>query len=143
MKLTKSKEQDLKEISKIYKQEFSKPPYNELWTENKALKAIQNYFKNMDLYTIKEENEIIGFIAINPKFMCPGEVAFGQEIAIKEEFQNKGIGALVFKEIFKIYKEKGFKRFLGIANKNSKAINLYTKLGINQSKTDILIEKKL
>jgi len=143
MKLTKSKELELKEISKIYMQEFSKPPYNEKWAEEKALGAITNYQENHDLYTIKINNEIVGFIAINPNFMCPGEVAFVEEIAIKESFQNKGIGTFVFKEIFKIYKEKGFKRFLGIVNVNSKAKKLYDKLGILPSKQDILIEKEL
>jgi len=143
MKLTKSKELELKEISIIYMNEFSKPPYNEKWTENKALEAITNYQENHDLYTIKVEEEIVGFISINPNFMCPGEVAFVEEIAIKESFQNKGIGTFVFKEIFKIYKKKGFKRFLGIVNVNSKANKFYKKLGVNPSKEDMLIEKEL
>jgi ribosomal protein S18 acetylase RimI-like enzyme len=143
MKLTKSKKEELKEISKIYSEEFSKPPYNENWTEEKAIKAVEDYFKNYDLYTIKADDEIVGFISVNPNFMCPGEVVFGEEIAIKESFQNKGIGTTVFKEIFKIYKEKGFKRFLGIVNVDSKAKELYKRLGIIPSKKDILIEKEL
>ena len=75
--------------------------------------------------------------------MMPGEVAFGEEFVIKKDFQNKGIGTQVQKEIFKIYKEMGFKRFIAIANKNSKAIELYKKLEILPSKEDILIERKL
>ena len=70
------------------------------------------------------------------------EVAFGEEMAIKEEYQSKGIGTLILKKIFNIYRKKGFKRFLGIANVNSTAYKLYKKLGILPSKTDVLIEKR-
>lgn len=143
LSLSKTKKSEILTISKIYMTEFSKPPYSEVWTKKKAYKSIEGYFNTIDLYTIKAENEIVGFIAINPKFMCPGEVAFGEEIAIKEEFQNKGIGTFVFKEIFKIYQKKGFKRFLGIVNINSKAKELYKRIGLNPSKTDILIEKDI
>jgi len=141
LKLTKEK--DIGEIAKIYMQEFSKPPYKEQWTLKKSIEQISLYFKNYDLYTILVGDKIVGFIALNSRFMCPGEVVFGEEIAIKEEYQNRGIGAYVFNEIFKIYKRKGYKRFIGIANKDSKVMTLYQKLGLYQSGTDILIEKRL
>lgn len=141
LKLTK--ENDIGEIAKIYMQEFSKPPYKEQWTLRKAIDQIALYYRNYDLYSIFVGNTIVGFIAVNSKFMCPGEVAFGEEIAIKDEYQNRGIGTFVFNEIFKIYKQKGYKRFLGIANKNSQANNLYRKLGLYQSNDYVLIEKRL
>ena len=102
------------------------------------------FFKeHYDLYTIWSEKTIIGFICINPLFMCPGEVAFGEEIAIQEEFQNKGVGTWVFNKIFDIYKKKGFKRFMGIVDVDSKASKLYERLGILPSKKEVLIEKNL
>ncbi len=145
MKLTlkKANKKDLPIISKIYMEEFSKPPYNEPWTMKKALGKMKFFDKFYDLYTIKLDNKIAGFICINPLFMCPGEVAFGEEIAIKEEFQNKGVGTRVINEIFAIYKKRKFKRFMGIADTEGKVINLYKKLGFNPSKKDILIEKEL
>lgn len=141
--LKKSKESDINEIAKIYIEEFSKPPYKEQWTLKKALGQVRFYYVNYDLYTIFVGSTVVGFIAVNSRFMCPGEVAFGEEIAIKEEFQNRGIGTFVSKEIFRIYKEKGYKRFIAIANRNSRAMNLYNKLGLYQSNDDVLIEKRL
>ena len=141
--LSKSKKEDLKEIAKIYMKEFSKAPYNETWTPQKAIFKISSFQKLSELYTIKANNKVIGFIVINPTFMCPGDVAFGEEFAIKEEFQNKGIGTWTLNEIFRIYKKKGFKTFMGIANKKSKAFKLYKKLGILESKNNTLIEKQL
>ena len=145
--LIKSVKADLLVIAKMYKTEMSKPPYNENWTERKAIEKMKFYSKVYDLFTIKvndkENNQIAGFICINPKFMCPGEVAFGEEFVIKKEFQNKGIGAYVIKEIIRLYKKRGFKRLLGIANTKGKAIKLYYKLGVEPSKKDVLIERRL
>jgi len=141
--LNKPKNNELKVIAKIYIEEFSKPPYNENWTQEKSLEKIHFFFKFYDTYSVKVRDEIIGFVVINPNFMCPGEVAFMEEFAIKENFQGKGIGSSVLKEIMIIYKKKGFKRLMGISNTKTKAFQLYTKLKIKPSKEDILIEMKL
>lgn len=143
IKLVKSRKKELPLIARIYIEEFSKPPYNEKWTIKKAEEKMNFYYRFYDLYSIKTNNKLVGFIAINPNFMCPGEVAFVEEIAINKNFQRKGIGTRVFKLVFKIYKEKGFKRFMGIVNIKSGAFKLYKKLGILPSKKDLLIEKKL
>ncbi len=143
IELIKSVDSDLPEIARIYTDEFSKPPYNENWTDAKAISKIELFQKFYDLYTIKVNNPIAGFVVINPNFMCPGEVAFFEEIAIKNNFQRKGIGTRVIGEIFDIYKNKGFKRCLAIANIEPTAYQLYKKLGILQNKKDVLIEKKL
>jgi aminoglycoside 6'-N-acetyltransferase I len=143
LSLDKPTKEELKEIAQIYMTEFSKPPYNECWTIEKAIEKMNFFSEFYDLFTIKMDGEIVGFICINPNFMCPGEVAFGEEMAIKEESQGKGIGTWVFGEIFKIYKEKGFKRFMGIADVESKAFELYKKLKILPSEKDVLIEKEL
>lgn len=141
--LVKSKKSELKEISKIYMQEFSKPPYNENWNFKKALKKMTFYHKFYDLYSIKSNANLVGFCVVNPNFMCPGEIAFGEEIAVKQEFQGKGIGTFVIKKLINIYKKKGYESFMIIASKKSKAPKLYKRLGIVNSKEGILMEKEL
>ena len=143
VELRKTEKKEIPVIAAIYKKEFSKPPYNENWTNEKTINKMNFFIKYYDLYTIKVNKKIVGFICINPTFMCPGEVAFGEEMAIDEKFQGQGIGTWVLQKILEIYKEKGFIRFLGIADSEGKAIKLYNKLGIKLSKKDLLIEKIL
>lgn len=143
LELKKAKKQDLLKLAEIYMAEFSKPPYNEGWTLEKARNKMNSFLKDEDIYTVFVDNEIAGFIVIDPNFMCPGEVAFGDEMAVREDLQNKGIGTFMLKEIFKIYKQKGFKRFIGILDVESRVNNLYKRLGIFPSKKDVLIEKQL
>lgn len=141
--LRKAKKSELKAIAKIYMEEFSKPPYNEKWTYRKVNERIKFYFKYYDLYSILLDGKLVGFTAVNPKFMCPGDVAYVEEVAIIKEFQNKGIGKEVAKQIFEIYRKRGFKKFLCIVNKKGNAIKALKKLKVNESKSDILMEKKL
>lgn len=64
-------------------------------------------------------------------------------MAISKEFQGKGIGKEVTKQIFEIYKKKGFKRFLCLVNKRGNSIKMLRKLGVKESGSDILMEKRL
>lgn len=143
IKLEKTKSGEIKDIAPFYAKEYRKPPYNENWTIKKAIDRLKFFKKFNDLYSIKLRRELVGFVTVNPNFMCPGEIAYGEELVIKEQFQGKGIGTIVIKKILKIYKKRGFKRFLGISDIKSKAFKLYKKLGILPSRRDILIEKKL
>lgn len=143
IRITKSEKRGLPTLAEIYRLEFSKPPYNEKWTVKKARDKMDFFSKYYDSYTIKIDDEIAGFIVINPKFMCPGEVAFGEEMAIKEEYKRKGVGTYTLNKIFNIYKKKGFKVYMGIVNKNSNSFELHKKVNAKESKSDIVVIKKL
>ncbi len=141
--IQKAEEKDFPEIAKIYSDEFSKPPYNEPWTKEKSEYKIKIYSNYCDIFKIISNQEIIGFVVFNPNHWCPGEVVFGEEMAIKSEFQGKGMGTNVLNYLFDYYKERGFKKFMGIANLNGKAINLYERIGIQKSNENSIIEKNL
>ena len=139
----KAEEKELDEIARIYAEEFSKPPYNESWTNGKAEKKIKYFFNNYDLYSIRFDGRLAGFITINPNFMCPGEVAFAEEFAIKKEFQGRNIGKIVLNELFEIYKKKGFKKFTGISSTSPRLLELYKLIGLSVSEDNVIVEKTL
>ena len=143
IQIIKSKKEDYKKFAEIYKIEFSKPPYNELWTKKKAIQKINILSKYCDIWKIIYNREIAGFVAINPSWFFPGKYAFGEVIAIKKEFQEKGIGKFALNEISKKYKQEGFEYLMGVVNTKSKAIKLYKKLKILPSKYSLFIERRL
>jgi predicted N-acetyltransferase YhbS len=143
VEIKKANRGDFKKIAEIYSSSFSEEPYLEPWTNKKALKKIKLLSKYCEIWKALDKKEIVGFIAINPNQFYPGRVAFGEEMAVKENFRNKGIGSDILKEIFKIYSDRGFEIFNGISNKKSKAFKLYKRLEILESKDNILIERKL
>jgi len=131
--------EDIREIAKIYAEEFSKPPYNESWTEDKAIFKITKFFSFCDIWKASIDNKIAGFIIINPNYWCPGEIVFGEEIAISQQYQMKGIGTQLVTKILEEYKSKGYKRFMGIININSKSLNLFKKFDLEKDKENIVI----
>lgn len=141
--LVKTKSSELKEIATFYAEEYRKPPYNENWTNKKALDRLEFFNKFFDLYSIKLGNQLVGFMAVNQKFMCPGEVAYLEEFVIKSEFQRKGIGTEAIKQVVEIYKKRKYQRFMLISDTGSKAFKFYQKLGILPSKRDSLMERGL
>lgn len=143
MELRKATSKDFNEIVKIYIEEFSKPPYNEPWTISKVVDKLKIFEKYADIYVALIDSQIVGFVVINPNQWCPGEIAFGEEFGVKSEYQRKGIGTFISNEILSIYRKKGYKKFMNITNKRAKSLGLFKKLGFSESKTEILMEKKL
>jgi aminoglycoside 6'-N-acetyltransferase I len=142
VQIKKTASENLGNLAKIYSEEFSKSPYNEPWTKEKAMQKLKIFSNYCDIWSIFYEQQLVGFIVINPSQWFPGEIAFGEEIAIKADMQNKGIGKQVFEQIFEIYKKRGFKTFMGIVNKKAKAKNLYNQI-TNESKDNFVIERSL
>lgn len=142
IELKKTKQEDFSKLAKICVEEFSKQPYNEPWTTQKALKKLEIFSRYCDIWNVLYEKGIIGFIIVNPNQWCPGEIAFGEEMAINSQYQNKGIGTEVLKEITAIYKNKGFSKFMGITNTNSKNFYIHQKLGFKESNNKVM-EKEI
>ena len=141
--LKKTKTKEIEGLAKIYCEEMSKPPYNESWTVKKAKEKMNFFKKYFDFYTIFTDSQIAGFVVVNPKALCPGEVAFGEEFVIKGNMQRKGIGTEVVSKLLQIYKERKFKSFMAIVEPSSGSFNIFKKLGIGPSKQFSLIQGDL
>jgi len=91
---------------------------------------------------LNEKNEIIGFFIVSklnkenyedilPKSLSNinfDEYAHLDNIVLKEEYQNKGIGSYILKYLIDLLKKRGlFKIILEVSTENAKAIKLYTK----------------
>ncbi len=138
-----SEKSDFDEIAKIYAEEFSKKPFNEPWNLKLALDKLNIFSRYCDIWKIVIEEKIVGFLIINPNQWFIGEIIFGEEMAIIEEFQRKGIGQNAIGKIFEIYKKKGYKKYMCLVNKKSKSFGLQNKMGVEESQFDKLMEKKL
>ena len=62
MKIKKATKKDLKEIAKLMKTEFAKPPFKEKASLNAVLKSLNFYMKIGKIYTAQIKQKIIGII---------------------------------------------------------------------------------
>jgi len=143
LKIKKAKKSEFREIAKIYTEIFSKPPYNDRWTEPLALKKVKIFSKYCDIYTLNLGKEMVGFLILNPYLFVPGVVVYGEELAIKPEYQGKGFGKYTIKWVEKEYKKKGFKSLQFLSLKTSKAYKMYKKWGYKEDKQQAYFAKEL
>jgi len=87
------------------------------------------------LYT--ENNKSYGFVDADTPEMT---------IAVKSDYQNRGLGTQLMKAFFKVAKEKGFKALSLSVDQRNRAVQLYKRLGfeiVNKPGTDYTMLKKI
>lgn len=116
---------DLKK--KVYKEYVEK--YFKEWNEENQQKLFARFMKenskNIELIYLKDE--LVGFY--NGKDKDDNIFEIGN-ICVKSEYQNKGIGTAVLKEI--LFEHKGQNIKLQVFKINEKAIKLYEKMGFEK-----------
>lgn len=116
---------DLKK--EVYK-EYVEKNYGE-WNEENQQKLFSRFmkenFKDIELIYLKDE--LVGFYNGKDKDNNTFEIG---NICVKPEYQNKGIGTAVLKEILFEHKEQNIK--LQVFKINDKAIKLYEKMGFKK-----------
>lgn len=129
---------DLKK--EVYK-EYVEKTYGE-WNEENQQKLFARFMKenskNIELIYLKDE--LVGFYNGKNKDNNTFEIG---NICVKPEYQNKGIGTAVLKEILFEHKEQNIK--LQVFKINEKAIKLYEKMGfekVNETETHYIMIKK-
>jgi ribosomal-protein-alanine N-acetyltransferase len=112
-------EEELLCIAKMEEEIFGK----EAW----SLKQIKEEFKNsFSEIFVFENGKKLGYV-IYRKLLDEGEIL---RIGIKKEYQGRGFGKKLLKELLEILKEKGIKAvFLEVRENNAPAIRLYEKNG--------------
>ncbi len=124
MKITirKAKLNDLRKCSVLLNgfKELSNPSGepNHLWW-------LRDLIKKQVFIVAEIRGEIIG-LAIGE--VATGNLGFLHLICVKKEFQNKGIGNLLYKEREKMLRKKGVRAIIAyVSPKNKKALNILKK----------------
>lgn len=142
MKIRKAKKEDLKGIAKIYREEYSKKPYNEKWTEKTAIIRVRYLLKNSIIIIAEENKKIIGAISF---FIFPWAIklkGYVEDFVVDSKVQNKGIGSRLLEEAEKEIKKNGGEDVWMEVHRESKAFKFYKKRGYIPTKYQTL-EKKL
>ena len=143
IRIRKATGRDFKNISSIFREESSKKPYFQKWTERTALERIIEFSKTDDIFVVMASNKIIGFIVSHVGIEEKGKGAFVKEIWLKKEYQGKGLGKVFMRFIEKRYKNKGAKSIFLMAHKKSGAFGFYKKLRYKEHNDFVLMGKKL
>ncbi|MBW2996015.1 GNAT family N-acetyltransferase [Candidatus Woesearchaeota archaeon] len=144
MRIRKATKKDIGKIAEILMVEFSKPPYKEKWSNQRALKRINEYYKRDSHYLLVAEmdKKIIGFIAfyLYTDHLAPG--GFIIDIAVTSSYQGKGIGKALISNAESFLNKKKAKTIILESDMRSKAYKIYQKKGYNKTNW-VILKKKL
>jgi len=128
MKIREARLKDQKDITELYYQLYPK-------RRQKRSLPIKKFNAKSFLLVAEKKKKIIGFIWST--FINYGTSKFGyiEELFVKKEFRNKGIGTTLVKNIMKKMKKlKIAALFVTTEKENREAIKLYRNLGFKKCK---------
>lgn len=169
IKIKKCNQADIHDLQKISVETFYDTFKNQNTSENMAaylesafnIKRLEQELSNRDsqFFFIYYTNEIAGYLKVNmndAQSEGMGNESFEIErIYIKENFQNHGLGKTLYNKALEIAKESNIKLiWLGVWEKNDKAIAFYKNLGFvqqgshsfymgDEEQVDLIMIKKL
>nr|WP_263323454.1 GNAT family N-acetyltransferase [Neobacillus sp. Marseille-Q6967] len=89
--------------------------------------VVKEYIFDGEMYSIDFEGDIAGVVLFT---FHPDNIVELKNIALGEEFREKGIGKLVLNEAFHIYQQQGYHQIIvGTANSSIPNLAFYQKAG--------------
>jgi len=143
MKIRKAKPKDIKKIGELMNEEFSKPPFNEKSNLKDILKSIRFFHKIGTIKIVVENKEIVGVIIFKQEQYWEGPSILIEDLAVRKDFQKKGIGKLLMNDLEKYAKRKKINSIYFLTHKKSSAIQFYKKLGYKHRPNTVFFKKVL
>ena len=143
MDIKKAQKKDIKEISKLMLEEFSKPPFNEEGSLEDVINSLDYYFGIGKVYYIEDNKKIIGLVNFCIEQYWEGSVIIIEDLAVKEEFKKQGISKYLMDFVEDFARKNNIGAIYFSTNKKSKAVRFYQKIGYKIKKDIIFMGKKL
>ncbi|HDK41801.1 MAG TPA: GNAT family N-acetyltransferase [Candidatus Pacearchaeota archaeon] len=143
MEIRKASIKNLKKVSELMMEEFSKPPFNEKPNSKNVLKSLKFYNKIGEIYIATDKKEVVGVIVFKIEQFWEGPVILIEDLAVKENCQKQGIGKKLMDYIEHYAKNKKVKYIFFTTHKKSSSVKFYQKRGYKVSKKTIFMRKKL
>lgn len=129
-------------IDEIYQGDFGEIEVNKDVIKQIMIEGFDDKYHT--ILVVEENDQLIGFgdIWMYPEFGHAGFAVYLHNFFIKKEFQNRGYGKKLLKELIDVARSKKATAFhITTSFKNKKAIALYKKMGIDDE--GLLLDKVL
>ena len=119
---------------------------NSKWTYEEGKKFLKTHIKDKNsIFLVAEsDSELVGYLTgseIKIQSWRPVRRTEIEELFVKKDFRNKGVGRRLVKKFIGWSKKKGVRRILVIVySKNKKGINFYKKIGFFEDKNELEME---
>lgn len=143
MEIKEASIRDIKAIARLMLDEFSKHPFKERATIDSVIKSLNFYFKLGKAFVAVINDRITGVLIFKTEQWWNGRVLLIEDLAVKDEFKNQGIGKQLLTKIENYAKRNKIKTISFNTNRKSSSIKFYEKQGYKVMANRISMEKRL
>lgn len=134
---------DLLPCAALLRKVYAESPYNETWSESRALEYLEAFFRidPRGCFVAVDQEGIIGSIFSYSYPWSTGVVLFIQELFVSERARRKGVGrALVARTVDSKGRDSNVAL---IVHEGTVAAKLYERLGLSKNKHYVLYSGKI
>jgi ribosomal protein S18 acetylase RimI-like enzyme len=143
MKIREATKADISAIARLMLDEFSKHPFKERATIGAVIKSLNFYFKIGKSFVAVIDDRIVGVLIFKTEQWWNGRVLLIEDLAVKDEFKNQGIGKQLIDKIENYARTNKVKTITFSTNRKSSSIKFYKKQGYKVIADRISMEKTL
>jgi GNAT superfamily N-acetyltransferase len=125
---------DLNDCASLLIDTYNCPPWNNNWTYETAVNYLKEKIDAVRFtgFVLCEDENIVGACFCCGKTWWSGDEVYVEEFYISPDFQNKGLGSLLFSELKNYAAGNGFKSITLLTNQTLPALGFYKKQGMKQ-----------
>ncbi|MEO4052819.1 GNAT family N-acetyltransferase [Solibacillus sp. CAU 1738] len=138
-------ENDLTKCTSTFIEVFNDEPWNDEWTFTKAKKYLLDFYNTPGFLGVLavENEEIIGFIFGVHRIWWSGDEFFINEMCVKLQHQNKGIGRLLLNHLITELDNSNISNITLLTDRGIPAEEFYKKSGFEEIERLIFLSKNI
>ncbi len=143
MEVRKAKKYEIRKISRLMLEEFSKPPFNEDARMKNVIESLMFYFSTGTVLVALDGNKIVGTAVFLIELWWEGPVVLLEDLAVRNDYKKKGVGKFLMEHVEDIGCKCGAVMVCFSTHKKSSAVRFYSKHGYRIERDTVFMRKNL
>ena len=138
-------ENDLIKCTEAFIEVFNGEPWNDEWIFTNAKKYLLNFYQTPGFLGVLavENDEILGFIFGVNRVWWSGDEFFINEMCVRTQYQNKGIGKAMLNHLIKELHSSNISNIVLLTDRGIPAEEFYKKNGFEEIERIIFLHKNI